>query len=309
MQYSCRISSKIDLDTVMAVWLLKDIIDRSNTKFVKQATVNDLISSDIICIECGGSGQIDKMNFDHHNYGEISTTESRCATKQAYDFIELFNNYALNGIHRHPFTIMNSHIETINKLVEYIQILDVRGPHILRSFNSSKGPYITDVFGGVKTHFNNHNDRLNESLRIIELIVKNDIDPFSNINRLLNIDNTLLKYIKSKHENKMKSIENMKNIELFFSEDNRIIGYISTIQHMDIAPIYNTGISIMIIHNPETNKITVCTKNTKLNSLLSQVKELENGWGGPENMTMLCSPKDGTILDPLIIKEIVRRGY
>ncbi|HID54984.1 TPA: hypothetical protein EYP37_00525, partial [Candidatus Poribacteria bacterium] len=61
---------KVDLDTALTAFILGVSEEDDITPVRDKASADDLLNPNVICIECGGSGQVELSNFDHHDTDE-----------------------------------------------------------------------------------------------------------------------------------------------------------------------------------------------------------------------------------------------
>lgn len=87
--------------------------------------IAELMNQEVVCIEIGGSGQSHLNNWDHHEFGG----PQKSATYQVWEYLE------------RP--------KRVERLVEYIDIIDTRGPRFLPHDGKVKFPTLCDVFSGM----------------------------------------------------------------------------------------------------------------------------------------------------------------
>lgn len=204
---------KIDLDTAGAAFLL-GVTREDEVEVVRsgQASEADLANPDVLCIEVGGSGQVNLRNFDHHGLGSEGLPS---ATTQA--FLHVYEEEILEAAAQYgmPSCIVGVHCLSAScnwecfgnlaeatakvfRLVEYINILDIQGPQALLRGGSREDRVgkitLSDVFAGMLLVTRDPVEQLHKGVEILRGVINVRCDPFGHIP-------TWPDYAKAKAEN------------------------------------------------------------------------------------------------------------
>lgn len=285
---------KVDLDTALTAVIL-DITEADDVEAVRdQADSEDLANPDVICIECGGSGQVDLQNFDHHD----TDTPLPPACVQAYH---------LRG--DDPEATASS---VLAELVDYVAVIDTEGPERLKqqaSFESSRRfPTLSDVFAGMLLCRKDPVSQLIAGMSILRIVLARGWDPFGR----LPTEPEWQPYTEAKQAND-RAIEKALATATFLETDaGRQAGFVETDVMGALGALYHHGCEVVIAYGPQfgtppTPKYTIAGNDVRVDGLLPALNEREPGWGGPAHGTILGSPRGrASQLSPREILEIVR---
>lgn len=296
---------KADLDTITAGAILK--IDReAKVKYVRgEANGEDLKNPEVICIETGGSGQIQKGNFDHH--GE---TELNCAARQVYEKQK---------------TEMEKNTKIFwDFLTRYVNILDTKGPERLREILSENrisynriSPTISDVVSGISLSIREPIEVFHKGIEFLMWIetlwIKDGWRPLAAIDREglqymwgpVPVEGSKWnKYVEAKKEHDSKLKEATAKAKWTTTRLGLRVGYVETDWIGAIGALYSEvesrsqkGAQIAVVLNPtfgpnKIRKFTIAGNGIRVDSLLPKLNALETGWGGPAHGTIIGSPRD-----------------
>jgi len=238
----------------------------------------------ILCIEVGGSGQVELGNFDHH--GENAPSSS--ATLQAYQALKINDSY-------------------LEKLVSYINELDTLGMvELARQRGYVAFPTLADIIAGIRLKYNDPIIVMKEGVKVLDEITKNQQDSYGVIDGF-----TEYAAIKRKNDEEIEKIKT--EIQWDITNNGLIFGYLESELPGSLGIIYEEGkkkfgddkIIIGIVFNPQfgPQKIKKYTiglsinpdqvKNLGINltAINHKLNLLEDGWGGPSTGTITGSPK------------------
>ena len=277
---------KVDLDTALTAFILGVSEEDDITPVRDKASADDLLNPNVICIECGGSGQVELSNFDHHDTDE----ELPPACVQAYK---------LYGDDEH-----------LNRLVEYVSTVDIRGPELVsRCSDSAKAfPTLSDLFSGMLLITPDPKDQLLRGIEILRRVMREEIDPFG----VMPEDEEWGKYIEAKRRNK-EEIKRALDETLFFRTKGGLkAGFIKSNVIGVLGALYRMGCKITIAYSPAFGdppvpKYTIAGDGIRVDTLLKVLNEIDPGWGGPAHGTIIGSPRKGSKLSPQEVIDIVKR--
>lgn len=281
---------KIDLDTIGAAWIL-GVKSGDDVQVLRgNATTEDLADSSVICIEVGGSGQVEMNNFDHHGAG---SEDLLSASFQALSAVAC-ENQVTSGI------------------VEYIDILDRKGPEEIRSFSSGAAPFLSDIVSGIFLTKRSPLEQLFEGIRFLEILNESQIDPFGSVKELVEKHSELAVYAEAHEQNKLMITKALDEAKWGETASGLKMAWLETSFFGAMGALYAHGAQVAVAFNPNMNgvrKFTVAGNGgIKVNSILPLLEAVENGWGGPGTGTILGSPKDGSNMSLLEVVEIVREN-
>jgi len=141
------IIQQVDMDTALTAFL-RGVTPADEIVAVKeQASPDDLADPNTLCIEAGGSGQVDQNNFDHHNT-ELPLPPACRQTLEA-------------STRAGP---------ALCRLVDYVTAIDVAGPTAL---GPAPGfPTLSDVFSGMRLSLKDPVEQLKAGLTIFATVFR-----------------------------------------------------------------------------------------------------------------------------------------
>lgn len=290
---------KVDLDVVGCAYLLElrsdDFTESDRILRVSRgrASSEELADPHCLCIEVGGSGQADRLNFDHH--GEEAPDIS--ATKQAYAAPWVEGDYFNRS------------------LSDYVDILDRKGIHHL---SHVEPPSLSHVFSGLLLVEEEPSEQFVKGLRLLEKIQGFDagFDFFSSLSPLIEAKDErgdlshpeICRYSEAKAEHDLEVAEAVKGARWgetssgysLASLESEIIGV--------VGALYEAGADVVVCLNPNfqgVRKFTVAGKGIKVEAALEELDRLDPGWGGPASGTIIGSPWEGSSLSMDAVVEVV----
>lgn len=284
---------KIDLDTIGAAYFL-GVNSQDEIEILRgSASIEDLANPDVICIECGGSGQTQLNNWDHHEEGKTSDS----AALQAFNamvpsFIK--NEERSSGVLLRKFF-----------LAQYIHVLDTQGPNFFHERAKElqlSPPFLSDIISGMFLLTRDPKEKLLKGIEILSEVIEGGQDPASTIS---GFDS----FYEAKKENDSQIASVVKEASWEETSSGLKIGYLQTHFYGALGALYSHGAQIGVVYNPNLNgvkKITIGGNGTKVSELLPFLEEVEDGWGGPATGTIIGSPKNGTRMTLQQVVQIVK---
>lgn len=270
---------EVDMDAALTAFILGVSSNDEIMVVDGWASSEELTDPQIICIEVGGSGEVDKNNFDHHN----TNLDLPPACVQAFKVKE------------GP--------EELGRLVDYVATIDV-DPTRLPKLPGDGVPTLSYVFSGMRLLIKEPREQLFRGIEIFEKVLKMGIDPFG----LMPNVPEWKEYIKIKEKQRNDIERAKKDAEIFVSKSGLKVGYLETNFIGAPGALYQLGCQVAIAYNPKFGnpprpKFTISGNGVRVDSLLSLFNKLEAGWGGPSHGTIIGSPREGTKLK---IREIIK---
>lgn len=286
---------KVDIDTCGAGFYLGLLEkDELEVEVIKgQASYDDLNDPEIICIEVGGSGQVELNNWDHHG----ANAPNMSASKQVFIYECKFcgstmdeDEYDDEEAGSWGFT------KTDSMIVEYIDQLDTKGP---KSFSKTEFPTLSDIFSGMLLTIRDPVEQFKEGMEIIRVVAWNKINPFGTIK---GFDS----YAKAKAENERQIAKAVDDARWDFTSKGLKLGYLETKFFGAPGALYEAGAQAVVVLNPDLNgvrKFTIAGNGIKIDAVMPILNEREHGWGGPPTGTIIGSPREGSKLS---LEEVVK---
>lgn len=283
---------KIDLDTIGAAWFLGVTAEDEIQAIRGNASAEDLANPDVICIEVGGSGQVEMNNFDHH--GE-SFDDRLTVWSAAYQAM--------------AFNLSDDDAKDIRRfrIAEYINMLDCEGTEAIRRLSSGNFPFLSDIVSGILLTKRNPVDQLLEGIRFLESLERAEVDPFGSMEAFLEIHPDFRVYAKAHEQNKLMIAQAIKETEWGETRSGLKMAWLETSFFGALGALYAHGAKLVVVFNPDfrgTKKFTIGRNDgLRVDSILSLLNAVEEGWGGPGSGTILGSPKSGSNME---LDEVIR---
>ena len=317
---------KVDLDTALTAFLLgvssADEIVVANG----EASPEDLANPVVVCIECGGSGEVENNNYDHHDPGKelppacvqafqhfyqrhLFLTRGEWGRQMTYLEFQLIP-YVCPDLHNAPFEARLRVQEALATLVDYVATLDTQGPHGLHKLSGLEKdafPTLNDVFSGMLLCVKNPKDQLLSGISIFWTLFEHNVHPFGVMPELPE----WREYIAAKRRNKEAVAKVLARAEFFVTKGGRRAAFIVAEEIGVVSALYSQGAQVVIAFcprygQPPVPKYTIAGNGVRLDHLLPHLLALEPGWGGPSHGTILGSPRSGTNLAPKQIIALVQ---
>jgi len=275
---------KPDMDTVLAAMILgfnesKDDLILTNSEI--QAEV--LADKEIFCIECGGSGQLNLKNFDHHDPFIVLP----CACVQAYLWKKNLNNVVYN-------------------LVKYVQYVD-EGLKKQYKHNNESEISLSGIYSGMRLKYKKSLImQFNKGIELFKTICQKQINPWKPLPKLYEWNDYItLKKIQ------LKVLDNyLRQAEFFYTFSGIKFGFLTAPTPGIHGLLRRAGCSISIasgLYSYNNNMYySISSDDLNISYILSDLLILEKGWGGPSNGRIIASPQHGSLLPKQKIINIVK---
>jgi hypothetical protein len=276
------IIQQVDLDTTLTALLLgvsptDQIICRKGG-----ALPEELVDPSVLCIEAGGSGEVSRNNFDHHD----TTLPLPPACRQALDALGRTD-------------------PALRRLVDYVVAIDIADRAALGSTPSF--PTLSDVFSGMRLSLKDPVAHMEAGLSILATVLHEHLDAYAQMPERPEWK----EWIIAKRREKERLAHTRAQAELFRTSSGAHAGYLQTDFIGAPGVLYGLGCSIAIAYSssfgdPPIRKYTIGGNGVRVDHLLPFLNALEPGWGGPAHGTIIASPRTGSSLEPTIVKRLVR---
>jgi len=286
---------KVDLDIIGALWLLAFRFDvkADAIEFVfGDAKAEDLSDPTVVCIECGGSGRVDLMNFDHHGEGSEGLVS---ATWQAYD------KYKPVGVYT----------EDTQRIVKYIDTMDRFGPDEIRKYSIGEPPFLSDIISGIfLVNPKDNAKKVEEGILFLDDISRSGIDPFGSMKLLVDENEHYVQFVDAHAENKRQVQKVVEKATWGKTKSGLIIASVESGFFGTIGALYENGAQVVVAVNPNfqgIRKFTVAgNKGISVAPAADDISKVESGWGGPPSGTIIGSnQKKDSELDLELVTRIV----
>lgn len=288
---------KVDMDTALTAYLL-EISPGDHIVVVRdKASPKDLADPDVICIECGGSGQTHLGNFDHHDTDQPLPPACVQAFRLRFGPEEKGKEKEKDN-------------ERLERLVEYVSALDTQGPEGLKQrLPLPKGafPTLSDVFSGMLLVTKDPKEQLLRGIEICRRVLQEELDPFGQMPEL----EEWKAYLEAKRQNKEAIQKALKKARFFETKGGLKAGFVETNVIGVLGALYDLGCQIALAYSPRFGtppvpKYTIAGNGVRVDSLLKILNEKEEGWGGPAHGTIIGSPRVGSRLRPEEVIALLR---
>lgn len=274
------IFQKTDLDTCLTALILQVNLSDEIAFARKGGTNEELLDPNVLCIEAGGSGMVEKNNYDHHDPDRYFPP----ACKQA-----------LNRISDLPD-------DTLTRLVEYVCMVDEAIPIL----PPVAFPSLSNIFSGMLLVETDPVVQLLAGMQILKTVWDNRLDPFASIPER----HEWAVYITAKMLNQREIESNLKNARILASDSGIQMAYLESKHIGGIGACYHQGCQVVILFNPvfgnpPMRKFTIAGNKTRVGHLKKYFDAVEPGWGGRD--TILGSPWTGSNLSEEIVIQIVQQ--
>lgn len=258
------IIAKPDLDTCLTGLILGVGPGDEVVAVRGNASSADLDDPEVLCIEVGGAGQVDRCNFDHHD----TETYFPPACSQAY-------------LHA------GTKDERLARLVQYVSMVDENSKdHPPVSF-----PSLSNLFSGMLFVEKGAVVQFHAGIILLQAVLDKVFDPFGTLPVLPEWE----PYITAKLGNQERLAEMLSHAEYHTSRSGLQIGYSEHDAIGGIGALYQQGCHVVILlseqfGDPPIRKFTIAGNRLSVGHLAPFFEELEAGWGGRQ--TILGSPRD-----------------
>ena len=270
-----------DLDTCLAGAILGAEDSDPVVYRAEGATPAELADPAVICLEAGGSGQVERGNFDHHAPG----CDLPPAATQAFVYAGRPPAYA--------------------RLVEYNEVIDLCLPSPLRP----PFPSVSSLISGIRfLHAQDPVCQFRQGVRALRLVAERGIDPFDRLPAVAE----WAPYLEEKSR-RLSELNQAPLAAEMVTCGRTKIAFSTTTLVGAVGALYRQGADIAVVARPlETGgtwKYTIAGRNVRVSGLLEALNRLEAGWGGPAHGTIIGSPHRGSTLPLEAVRAIVLSGF
>jgi len=270
--------SKADLDTCLA-GALAGVADGDLVVWQPGgATPEQLRDPQTLCLEAGGSGQVELRNFDHHDTAlplPPAATQAFLAAGRPPEF---------------------------ERLVELNEMVDTARP-----FAASYFPNASHLISGIR--FVHARDPVRQFLAGVEAlrrIAADGLDPFGPL--------PWLPEWQPYFEEKQRRLAEMPDIGFALWQSNGLtIAFAETNAIGAPSLLYRHGADVAVVFSPHFGyppvpKYTICGNQVRVDRLLPVLNARDPGWGGPAHGTIIGSPRAGSRLSFEELRRLVENS-
>lgn len=267
-RWSAVVIRKIDLDTSVAAWLLG--VEGDGRILVRPggALPVELADPHVLCIEAGGSGDVSRSNFDHH---EPDGPKSPAA-------IQAFRARGL----RDPY---------LGRLAGYTAAVDLG--ICLRRW---PGVSLSSLASGIRLVLPTEEARLRTILALLTTFVNERLDPFAPVSPR----REWVPFVDARRRARAGLQADLWRLRRYRSVRYGVVGVLITPHIGALGAVYAEGCDIAVAFDRDPDlgpsKCTIGSRGISLHWLSGALQRLERGWGGPAHGTVLGSPTAGTSL-------------
>lgn len=257
---------KVDLDTALTA-LLAGVSEDTPAIFVLRARDEELSDPEVLCIEVGGSGQVEYSNFDHHE----PALRLPPASWQAYKVF---------GPRNIEIPQVNYHLL---RLVRYVWLVD-------EAISVKVGyPSLSNLFSGMLLCTKDRLEQFYRGIELLRKVLQNRWDPFQPIP----VSKGMEQYLRAKELNRCALEKDLKDVVFFYTQGGRFGAYLRTGAIGGFRQLYERGAEIVVVHDGK-GKFTIGSQGVELAGLLLKLQGIEPGWGGRAHI--IGSPFSGSSL-------------
>ena len=278
--YSRVVIRQPDLDTIVSAFVLGVHPKMELTVVGGLAEATDLEDTRVLCLECGGSGEVWRGNFDHHQAG----LDLPPACVQA-------------------LAIGNTGDSWLEELVAYTEAVDLGLP--LK--RSGDGPNLSALISGVRIMNSDPANAFWAGLKVLDRVFRLKIDCFGAMPRIEEWE----VYFQAREQNFKRLHNDAWHCRYFITEKGLRWGYLESSVPGVHGFLREKGCALSVAATPPTantgtRKYSIATADLRLDPLLNELTAIEKGWGGPSHGTIIGSPFSGSTMDPDCVLELVR---
>lgn len=282
MNYSKIMFKKVDLDTAAACFILAKHSNAPLIQVRDSASIEDLCDPKVLCIECGGSGDVEHSNFDHHG----DDAPDICAAYQAW--------------------IYTGSADYLSKLVRYTQEVDLGG---WNGPNPSDGKVsLSNLFSGMLMTTKSPVDKLNKGMELISKVLKSELSPDA-LGDLVSKDKELEVYATIKEKMAKQLEEELCKAQTFYAGELKIMGLQSSLPGVH-GLLKRNGADVSVASNAQGYTTISVNPGSQiiLANVLQKLNALEPGWGGHPMGTIIGSRAEGTSMSFADIANLFVQG-
>src|SRR5712691_9237479 len=182
------------------------------------ATVEELADPAVLCLEAGGSGEVSRNNFDHHN----TTLPLSPACVQAWEHRGRPPEFAL--------------------LVEYVAAIDEARP-----LPQLDGMTLAGLFSGLRLSIAEPPEQFRAGLRLLDTIVKDKFDPLG----IMPEREEWRPYIEATQANEARPAEVAEQARYFQTAARLKAGFVESTYIGAPFALYELGCDIAVAYHPQ----------------------------------------------------------
>lgn len=235
----------------------------------------------VLCIECGGSGETDRGNFDHHD-----------------------TDLPLPPACVQALAQRDSAGPDVRRLVDYAAAVDLGRP----TARAASFPTLSAIFSGLRLSVPDPRDQLLRGLRLLRTLLDLRLDPFGTLPDLPQWRG----YAQARREENEGLVADLTRAEFFTLSSGLRAGRVESRRFGALGGLYRLGCAVAVAHRPldgapGLRKCTIGSTGPGLRMLARHLNAREPGWGGPAQGRIIASPFGGTALTPWSIAALVSR--
>jgi hypothetical protein len=271
---------KPDLDTCFTAFILLGNTPCDLQAVTGVANSRDLADPETICIECGGSGQVELCNFDHHDPLKYHPPACRQAAM-------------IRGIND----------EYMEQLVQYV--CDVDEASIPKGKQNNL--MFSSLFSGMLHITSGVNLRFSRAQTMLKQLTAEQIDPY----KIQRIPREWQQYNRARQQHS-RHLKNELNKTVFLkTSGGRKTAYLDSRITGGSRTLYNLGCELVVLRNISSVtslvKYTIASPSLPVARLLPTLDLCEQGWGGRERI--IGSPFQGSILSPADVLHVIHKHF
>jgi len=268
-----------DLDTIVTGWLCK--ADTVGSARVTQASATGAELADVrtLCLECGGSGQVERNNFDHHGSGR----QLPPACVQAMNRLRVEDVWARD-------------------LVDYAGAVDLGLPAARQVASRN----LSALISGVRLVHADEGDAFFAGIRVLHQLAAARLDPRGPLPE----HPQWRPYWQAKDSQRKRLVTAAERVELFELPTGFRWGFLASTVPGVHGVLFAKGCQVSIAASrhatrPGRYKYSIASTGLLLVGLCALLNRREPGWGGPDHGTIIGSPFVGSELAPDVVKAMV----
>lgn len=267
---------KVDLDTCLAALILGvPPFDERLVQVRGAASPAELKDSRVLCLECGGTGQTLRGNFDHHNTSLMLPP----ACRQAFNYTGMTD-------------------AVMARLVDYVCGVDV-GP-----YPAVASPTLANLFSGMLLVETDPWSSFSRGVELLRTVYAQALNPFET----LPVYDHWTPWLEAKQANRAGLAHDVHQARIHTAASGLRVGFLSTPHIGGTGALYTQNCQVVVLHNPAYGnppmvKYTIGGKDQRVNHLLGTLNALEPNWGG--QACIIGSPFSGSRLTPEVVLGVV----
>ncbi|MFA5961542.1 MAG: hypothetical protein WC848_02595 [Parcubacteria group bacterium] len=262
---------KVDLDSMATALVLGISPEDQNLRSVSgSASAEELKDSDVLCLEVGGTGRTTENCFDHHPCGGERKIDLSAAAQA---------------------------LERMARLIHYVDEVD-RG---IRHDCECRFPSLVSLVSGMKLIVKEPEEQMRKGLQLMRTVLQSGLDPYDCMEKITIWMPEASEWIEAKRQHERHFAEATQNAMWFQTITGIKVVAVETTWIGAPGALYGLGAHVVIVLNPTFEqggkvyrKYTIAVHRDlgiNLSSAISELRLLEDGWGGPAHATICGSPQ------------------